>query len=91
MVVLPDVICDAPTQFQILAAKQTFNCLVEAIQALPPRCQEVFILHKIHEIPQADVAIKLGISKKAVEKHIKLGTNACHQYMLNAIGGHTVL
>lgn len=91
MAELPDVKCNAPTQFQILAAKQTFHCLVEAIQALPPRCQQVFILHKIHEIPQAEVALKLGISKKAVEKHIKLGVSACHQHLHKALGGNTVL
>lgn len=88
---LPEEACNAPTQFQILAARQTFDCLVEAIQTLPPRCQQVFVMHKIHEIPQAEVAIALGITKKTVEKHLKLGLCACHQHLLNALGGNVLL
>lgn len=51
--------------------------LCEAIADLPPRCQKVFVMHKIHELPQAEVAERLGISLKTVEKHLRLGTAAC--------------
>ncbi|MNN85745.1 RNA polymerase sigma factor [compost metagenome] len=51
--------------------------LSDAIADLPPRCQMVFVMHKIHELSQAEVAERMGISLKAVEKHLRLGMAAC--------------
>lgn len=34
-------------------------------------------MHRIHGVPQEDVARHLGISLKTVEKHLRLGTSAC--------------
>jgi len=34
-------------------------------------------MHKIHELPQKEVAVQLGISLKTVEKHLKLGMSHC--------------
>ncbi len=48
-------------------AEREFQALVDAIATLPPRCQAVFVMHKIHEVPQAQVADRLGISVKTVE------------------------
>lgn len=60
-------------------AEREFQALVDAIATLPPRCQAVFVMHKIHEIPQAQVADRLGISVKIVEKHLRLGLAACRE------------
>ncbi|MOA32800.1 RNA polymerase sigma factor [compost metagenome] len=51
--------------------------LSAVIATLSPRCQQVFVMHKIHELPQKEVAVQLGISLKAVEKHLKLGMDRC--------------
>ncbi|VFR39608.1 FIG006045: Sigma factor, ECF subfamily [plant metagenome] len=59
------------------AARQSLLRLAQAIEALPPRCRDVFILHKIHEWPQAEVARHLGISLKTVEKHLRIGVACC--------------
>jgi RNA polymerase sigma-70 factor (ECF subfamily) len=48
-----------------------------AIDALPPRCREVFVLHRIHGLSHAEVARQLGISRSAVEKHVMRGLHAC--------------
>ena len=60
-------------------AEREFQALVDAIATLPPRCQAVFVMHKIHEVPQAQVADRLGISVKTVEKHLRLGLAACRE------------
>jgi RNA polymerase sigma factor (sigma-70 family) len=44
--------------------------LCAAIDSLPPRCREVFLLHRIDDMPQAEVARVLGISRSAVEKNL---------------------
>lgn len=74
---LPEVACTAATPTARYDAEQEFQLLVDAIASLPPRCQAVFVMHKIHEIPQAEVAKRLGISVKTVEKHLRLGLAAC--------------
>lgn len=52
------------------ANRQELAHLRDAIDRLPPRCREVFILHKVHGLPHADVARALGISRNMVEKHV---------------------
>lgn len=68
----------------ILAGREWLVHLVRAIEALPPRCRDVFVMHKIHEYPQAAVAEHLGISVKTVEKHVRLGLESCRRALLAA-------
>ncbi|WP_205649089.1 RNA polymerase sigma factor [Alcaligenes faecalis] len=76
-----DQVCPAATPEQHAHARQALNHLMQAIHTLPPRCQEVFILHKIHHISQAEVARLQAISVKTVEKHIRLGMEHCRRHM----------
>lgn len=46
--------------------------MIAAIAMMPVRRRQVFILHRIHEIPQAEVAERMGITQKLVEKHLRL-------------------
>lgn len=66
---------------QRYAASQQLHMLVQAIESLPPRCHEVFVLHHVHQWPQRQVAEHLGISIKTVEKHLRIGL-ACCRYAL---------
>lgn len=74
---LSEVLCSAPCPERQHAAADELERLCAAIAALPPRCQQVFVMHKIYELPQQQVAEQLGISLKAVEKHLKLGMAKC--------------
>ncbi|MDG9882555.1 RNA polymerase sigma factor [Pseudomonas sp. GD04058] len=78
---LPEMEAQIPSQERQLDASQTLDRLVRAIESLPPRCQMVFVMHKLHELPQAEVAERLGISLKTVEKHLRLGMAACREYL----------
>lgn len=42
------------------------------IELMPPRRREVFLLHRIEEQTYAQIAKRLGVSIKAVEKHMHL-------------------
>lgn len=53
-----------------LSLKQEARLLRAAIDALPVRCREVFLLHCVDEQPHAEVARLLGISRSMVEKHV---------------------
>jgi RNA polymerase sigma factor (sigma-70 family) len=49
---------------------QRLTQLAQAIQELPPRCREALMLHKFAGLPQAEVALRMGISRNMVEKHL---------------------
>jgi len=62
-----------------LASAQGVAALLEAIEALPPRCREAFLLHKFDGLPHAEVAARMGISRKMVEQHIQRALQACRR------------
>lgn len=59
-----------PTPESELSGRQDLQRLKDAIDALPPRCREVFLLHRLEGLPHSEVAKILGISRSAVEKHM---------------------
>ena len=82
---LPEVEANIASQERQLDASKALERLIAAIEGLPPRCQMVFVMHKIHELPQAEVAERLGISLKTVEKHLRLGLAACREHLGNEV------
>jgi len=53
----------------------------EAIDRLPPQCRAAFALRVFHECSYKEVADRLGISAKTVEKHIARGLRETHSYV----------
>ena len=53
----------------------------EAIDRLPPQCRAAFTLRVFHECSYKEVAERLGISAKTVEKHIARGLHETHRYL----------
>jgi RNA polymerase sigma-70 factor, ECF subfamily len=53
----------------------------EAIDRLPPQCRAAFALRVFHECSYKEVANRLGISAKTVEKHIARGLRETHSYI----------
>lgn len=53
----------------------------EAIDRLPPQCRAAFTLRVFHECSYKEVADRLGISAKTVEKHIARGLHETHCYV----------
>ena len=43
-----------------------------SIEAMPPRRREVFLLHRVEELTYAQIARRLNVTIKAVEKHMHL-------------------
>ena len=49
---------------------QRLTRVMAAIEAMPPKRKEVFLLHRVEEQTYAQIARRLGISIKTVEKHM---------------------
>lgn len=76
---LPDDACPRPGPEQQAQGQQALQRLSATIERMPCRRRQVFILHKIHALPQADVAQRMGIGLKAVERHLRLAMADCRQ------------
>ncbi len=63
-------VADAPPVEDAIDARRKLLRVMEWIDALPPRCREVFTLHRITGVPHQEIASRLGITTKAVEKHM---------------------
>ncbi|HEY8262327.1 MAG TPA: sigma-70 family RNA polymerase sigma factor [Methylosinus sp.] len=51
--------------------------LAAAIEALPPRCREVFELSAYQDLPFDEIALRLGISERMVRQHMSIAMRRC--------------
>ena len=77
-----NVLIDEVSPERRLHAHQVLHRLAAAFDRLPPRCREVMWLRRVEELPQKEVAARLGISEKTVEKQVAKGVRllASHFY-----------
>jgi RNA polymerase sigma-70 factor (ECF subfamily) len=74
------VLEEGPLAADALAAREKIDLLGAAIAALPERCRAVVILHKLHGLPQREVARRLGLAEKTVENQVALGVRRCAEF-----------
>ncbi len=83
---LPDLTClnvashhDSP--MERACTQEEMDLLLEAIEALPPRCREVVILRKLHGLSPREIASRLGISEGTVHIHGAKGVRRCEEFL----------
>jgi RNA polymerase sigma-70 factor (ECF subfamily) len=59
-----------PSPERVLASRQELRRLVTALECLPPRTRDVFVLHRFEEMTYPAIARHLDITVSAVEKQI---------------------
>ncbi|NIG54779.1 sigma-70 family RNA polymerase sigma factor [Chitinophaga sp. Cy-1792] len=57
----------------------------EAIDSLPPRQKEVFLLHRHQRLTYAEIAEKLNIGRESVKTHLQLATKAITSHVKGKI------
>lgn len=79
----------APGVERQLYSQQQLEHLKQAIGELPPRCREVFVLHKFKHYSYSQIMQELGIAENTVLKHIVKALEHCRRRMreLEADGG----
>lgn len=66
-----------------LGAYQELRRLAQALDALPPKCRETVWMRRVFEMPQKEVAARMGITEKTVEKHLMKGMRLLADAMLS--------
>lgn len=59
------------TPEQHLNGEQQLQRLLDVIKTFPPKCREVFVLSRFHDMSYPDIAVRCLISTKMVEKHMR--------------------
>jgi RNA polymerase sigma-70 factor (ECF subfamily) len=68
-----NVMVDEVSPERRLDGRQELKRLAHALDLLPPKCREVVWLRRVDEMPQKEVARRLGISERTVEAHVLKG------------------
>lgn len=74
-----ELISDVPQPDRNLASHQNLVSLQRAILALPPRCREVFLLHRFEGLSYRDIARRFGTSERTVENQISHALAVCRR------------
>lgn len=83
---LPDAApCPSPDAEAAVLGRERLRILSEAVDALPPRCREVFLMSRLDGLANGEIARRLGISRNMVEKHIIKAMLHC-RHRLDAAG-----
>jgi len=64
----PDINSEERVEFQ-----QEIQAVMTALDQLPKMCRETLVLRRVEGLPQREVARRLNISEKTVEKHMATG------------------
>lgn len=64
-----------------VSTRQEIALLLDAIDALPSRCREIFILRKLRGLPQKEIARQLGLSEQTVQVQVARGARKCATFL----------
>lgn len=62
---------------EVYATSQAAEAYLQAIENLPARCREAFSLYAFEELPNKEIAERMGISLSMVNQYVSQGKLAC--------------
>jgi RNA polymerase sigma-70 factor (ECF subfamily) len=68
-----NILDESPNPEEAVSRFRDLERLKAMIDTLPEKCRHVFVLRKIENLSQRDIAQRLGISENTVETHINRG------------------
>jgi RNA polymerase sigma factor (sigma-70 family) len=68
-----DVVSDDPSPERQVIGRDELERLASMVAQLPGKVRDVFILRRVHDLSQREVAERLGIAESTVEKHMSRG------------------
>jgi RNA polymerase sigma-70 factor (ECF subfamily) len=49
---------------------ESLDCILAALEQLPPRTRHAFVLHRFENMTYAEIALRMGVTRSGVEKLI---------------------
>ena len=72
-----NIVCPHPNPEAQLSSKQQMQMLVEVFDQLPEATRHIFMLNRVDGLGHAEIATRLGISTKTVQRHIERAMQHC--------------
>ena len=66
---------------ELLISDEAGRLLREAVDRLPPQCRAAFALKVFHACSYKEIAERLGVTEKTVEKHVARGLQRTHEWL----------
>jgi RNA polymerase sigma factor (sigma-70 family) len=76
-----NVLVDEVSPEQRVGAHQELARLAQAFDRLSAKCRDVIWLRRVKELSQREVADRLGLTEKTIEKHLRTGVRQLAHYM----------
>jgi RNA polymerase sigma factor (sigma-70 family) len=73
--------CPRPGPEAQADTESQLNTLAAALEELPPQCREAFLLNRLDGLTHSQIAQRLGISTKTVQRHIERALRLCVQVL----------
>jgi len=65
-----DIESDEPGPHRRLQGEQEFAIVCAALEELPPRCREAFVMNRFRNMSFREIAVELDLSASMIEKHV---------------------
>jgi RNA polymerase sigma factor (sigma-70 family) len=75
---------EAPSPERIVALEQGLAAVKQVLGELAPRCRRVFLLRVAGELKFEEIAERLGVSKRTVEREMRLALDTCQRRLKRA-------
>jgi RNA polymerase sigma factor (sigma-70 family) len=76
-----NVLIDEISPERRVSASQELARLARAFDRLSPNCRQVIWLRRVKELSQKEVAQRMGLAEKTIEKHLRDGARLLAHYM----------
>jgi RNA polymerase sigma factor (sigma-70 family) len=76
---LGELATDAPSPERIVAFEQGVEIVKRTLLELTPRCRQVFLLRTSAELGYDEIAKRLGLSKRTVEREMQIALEICQE------------
>ncbi|HTP40978.1 MAG TPA: sigma-70 family RNA polymerase sigma factor [Nitrospiria bacterium] len=80
-------VCPQPGPDTVVNGKQRLKRITDALEELPPVCRDAFLLNRLCEHTHAEIANRLGVSTKTVQRHIERALTHCLNRLHRADAG----
>ena len=74
-----DDLADHQSPERVLAARQQLQSIYDAMESLPLKCRQAFLLHRTRGLSYNEIAKEMNTSVSSVEKYILQALKACRR------------
>jgi RNA polymerase sigma factor (sigma-70 family) len=78
---VPEPASEAAGPESQVESESELNSVAAALEELPAQCREAFLLNRLDGLTHAEIAERLGISTKTVQRHMERALRRCMQVL----------